>query len=286
MAWASWCARRIIEQILSDPKVRESRRFVDGRFARASTRMSPSSRRARTWWPQRAERAAIPKDRRPGSATAPERMTARHATRQAARQATHDATQQARATQRPLPDAHPTARRPSSQLELPIDWSSRSFATRPGSDSYSNPYARQEVALPAQYGDVPCHRAEPRCPQQARVVLFYEQGMLLADVEDDFAFSGSFMCYYPTYQSMSNRQLRGYISWRTKVRRGEVTPVSTSFAYVYITSCSTDRRFSPQDAFAKLHDSGSVSRPRPLHQPLRQDVAARPRDLPWHGIAR
>ena len=33
LAWASWCARRIIEQILSDPKVRESRRFVDGRFA-------------------------------------------------------------------------------------------------------------------------------------------------------------------------------------------------------------------------------------------------------------
>lgn len=280
-------ARRIIEQILSDPKVRESRRFVDGRFASRVYEDEPILKTGADLVAQRAERAANPeRSAVPGSATAPERMTARHATRQAARQATHDATQQARATQRPAPDAHPTARRPSSQLELPIDWSSRSFATRPGSDSYSNPYARQEVALPAQYGDVRAIALSHGARNKPESWLFYEQGMLLADVEDDFAFSGSFMCYYPTYQSMSNRQLRGYISWRTKVRRGEVTPVSTSFAYVYIYELLNGiGASSPQDAFAKLHDFWEAY--RDLDPSINRYVKTWLRDLViYHGMDR
>lgn len=64
--------------------------------------------------------------------------------------------------------------------------------------------------------------------------LFFEQARLLEDFEDHAPFVGQFLSYYPTYRSMNDRQLRGYFTWRTNVRRGQVEDVSTSFAYVYL----------------------------------------------------
>ena len=66
------------------------------------------------------------------------------------------------------------------------------------------------------------------------VDVFYEQARLLAGYEDDFEFTGTFSHYYPTYEDMSNEQLRGYFTWRTKVRQGTVEQGSISFAYVYL----------------------------------------------------
>ena len=65
--------------------------------------------------------------------------------------------------------------------------------------------------------------------------IFYMQGKLMEDFEDDFDYHGEFSRYYPTYQSMTGDQLRGYFSWRTKVRRGliEKTPLSFAFVYIY-----------------------------------------------------
>ena len=83
--------------------------------------------------------------------------------------------------------------------------------------------------------------------------LFVRQGRLMADYEDDFAFSGSFFRYYPTYQLMSDVQLRGYFSWRTKVRRGQVEPIALSFVFVYIYELlnliGVD---SPEEGYEKL----------------------------------
>jgi len=64
--------------------------------------------------------------------------------------------------------------------------------------------------------------------------IFYEQGKFMEDFEDDYDYQGEFAQYFPTYQSMSDRQLRGYFSWRTKVRRGSVEKTSLSFVFVYI----------------------------------------------------
>ena len=64
--------------------------------------------------------------------------------------------------------------------------------------------------------------------------LFFEQAKLLEDFEDHAPYTGQFVSYYPTYRSMNDRQLRGYFTWRAKVRRGEIEDVSTSFAYVYL----------------------------------------------------
>lgn len=64
--------------------------------------------------------------------------------------------------------------------------------------------------------------------------LFYRQGLLMADFEDDCPYNGTFKSYFPTYNAMSDRQLRGYFTWRAQVRHGTVEETSTSFAFLYL----------------------------------------------------
>ena len=64
--------------------------------------------------------------------------------------------------------------------------------------------------------------------------LFYRQGLLMADFEDDCPYNGTFKSYCPTYNAMRDRQLRGYFTWRAQVRRGTVEETSTSFAFLYL----------------------------------------------------
>ena len=64
--------------------------------------------------------------------------------------------------------------------------------------------------------------------------LFYRQGLLMADFEDDCPYNGTFKSYFPTYNAMSDRQLRGYFTWRAQVRRGNIEETSASFAFLYL----------------------------------------------------
>lgn len=64
--------------------------------------------------------------------------------------------------------------------------------------------------------------------------LFYEQGKLMENFSDDFEGSCEFLQYFPTYEEMSNYQLRCYFSWRTRVRAGEEPEAPTSFLFVYV----------------------------------------------------
>lgn len=64
--------------------------------------------------------------------------------------------------------------------------------------------------------------------------LFYRQGLLMADFQDDCPYNGTFKSYFPTYNAMSDRQLRGYFTWRAQVRRGNIEETSTSFAFLYL----------------------------------------------------
>lgn len=64
--------------------------------------------------------------------------------------------------------------------------------------------------------------------------LFVSQAELAAAYEDDLPYNGTFMHYFPTYRAMSDVQLRGYFTWRTHVRRGDVRRASLSFAFVYL----------------------------------------------------
>jgi len=83
--------------------------------------------------------------------------------------------------------------------------------------------------------------------------LFYRQGLLMANFEDDCPYNGTFKSYFPTYNAMSDRQLRGYFTWRAQVRRGTVEETSTSFAFLYlyelICGIGVD---NPLDGFNKI----------------------------------
>ena len=70
--------------------------------------------------------------------------------------------------------------------------------------------------------------------------LFYEQARFMED-------------YVPTYESMGNRDLRRYFSWRAHVRAGKVIPTSLSFVFVlfYELICGIGVS-SPREGFAKI----------------------------------
>lgn len=69
---------------------------------------------------------------------------------------------------------------------------------------------------------------------QSRESIFLKQGKLLANYEDDYTFEASVTRYFPTYQALTDRELRGYFSWRTRLRNGEIRQTSLSFAFLYI----------------------------------------------------
>ena len=63
---------------------------------------------------------------------------------------------------------------------------------------------------------------------------FQAQGRKLAKLEDDYA--GADPCSfsaYPAYGDMTHGQLRTYLSWRTKYRRGTVERTDTAYALLY-----------------------------------------------------
>lgn len=63
---------------------------------------------------------------------------------------------------------------------------------------------------------------------------FYKQAIFMKDFEDDYQGFEHFSSYYSSYQQMGYKQLRTYFSWRTQVRRGNITNTSVSYAFLYI----------------------------------------------------
>ena len=84
--------------------------------------------------------------------------------------------------------------------------------------------------------------------------LFWEQGRFMAEFVDDFPEHEPFFQYFPTYQAMTDRQLRCYFSWRTQVRRGVITQTALSYAYVYLYELINQIGVaSPQEGFDRLY---------------------------------
>lgn len=87
--------------------------------------------------------------------------------------------------------------------------------------------------------------------------LFYTQGKFMEDYEDNYNYDADFSGFYTTYRDLTAQQLRGYFSWRTKVRNGIITKASSPYAYIYsyelINEIGTK---SLMDGFNKLKDFG------------------------------
>ena len=83
--------------------------------------------------------------------------------------------------------------------------------------------------------------------------LFYTQGSFMADFEDDCPYNEDFVKYYPSYRDLTTEQLRGYFSWRTNVRKGDIRKAPLPFVYIYIYELINciDKR-SPQECFRDL----------------------------------
>lgn len=88
---------------------------------------------------------------------------------------------------------------------------------------------------------------------QSRESIFLKQATLLADYTDDAVYSGQVIRYYPTYQSLTDEELRGYFSWRTKLRNGQMEKTQLSYAFLYLYELINQIGVSdPMDGYQKL----------------------------------
>lgn len=89
--------------------------------------------------------------------------------------------------------------------------------------------------------------------RQSRESIFVKQGKLLAGYEDDYVYDRRVTHYFPTYQSLTNPELRGYFSWRTKLRRGNLQKTSLTYAFLYIYELLNQIGVTdPMDGYRKL----------------------------------
>ena len=85
--------------------------------------------------------------------------------------------------------------------------------------------------------------------------VFYIQGKFMENFTDSFDFQGVFVRYFPTYRDLSTSQLRGYFSWRTKLRQGNIEKAPVPFAFIYMYELiNLIGVSSPEDGFLKLKD--------------------------------
>lgn len=112
---------------------------------------------------------------------------------------------------------------------------------------------RKEDILPSMLRTARSLENGPHQNWQSRESVFMKQAKLLANYEDDCDYQGNATHYYPTYQALSDQELRGYFSWRTGVRGGDVRQTSLSFAFLYIYELINQIGVSdPLDGYHKL----------------------------------
>ncbi len=98
-------------------------------------------------------------------------------------------------------------------------------------------------------------------PTHSEARIFYEQGMFMRDYEDDIDFREEVVRYFPTYQALTDAQLRGYFSWRTQWRKGDRRKTSLSFAFMHIYELLNGiGAATPEDAFHALRNFWSAYR--------------------------
>lgn len=82
---------------------------------------------------------------------------------------------------------------------------------------------------------------------------FYRQALIAKDIDDYYDEETPFTSYFPYYQQMGYSQLRTYFTWRTKVRNGEISDTSVSYAFLYVYELITNIGVAdPQDGLDKL----------------------------------
>ena len=84
---------------------------------------------------------------------------------------------------------------------------------------------------------------------------FYRQGKFMEAYEDDQPWTGIYHRYFTTYHDLTVPQLRGYFTWRSRLRKGDFIPVSSSLAYLYLYELLNGiGSGSPEDALRKMEE--------------------------------
>ena len=78
-----------------------------------------------------------------------------------------------------------------------------------------------DPALPRAYAEMRRMASSQEALYMTREEIFYRQARFMEQQEDTQAYNGISMHYLPTYQSLTNAQLRGYFTWRTRYLRGQ-----------------------------------------------------------------
>lgn len=96
---------------------------------------------------------------------------------------------------------------------------------------------------------------------QSRTLVFLKQAKLLANFEDDCPYDKPVTHYFPTYESLSDPELRGYFTWRTRLRNGQVEKTSFSFVMLYVYELLNQIGVrDPLDGYEKLVALGASYR--------------------------
>ena len=96
---------------------------------------------------------------------------------------------------------------------------------------------------------------------------FYLQARFMEDYEDEgVPYTADSFRLFTTYRNLSTRQLRGYFSWRTQLRKGIFEPVPVSAAYLYsfellngIGASDAEDRLKKLRAFADILPVGDAN---------------------------
>lgn len=109
--------------------------------------------------------------------------------------------------------------------------------------------------LPREYREMRAIATSPEARFKPSTWVFAQQAKFMEGFEDDYPYSGEFVRYFPTYMAMSEEQLRGYFSWRAKLRHGEAPQGPTSFAFVYIYELLNGAGWeTPEEGFTLLRN--------------------------------
>lgn len=92
----------------------------------------------------------------------------------------------------------------------------------------------RDIAREDRYLNFGSRRFFDRKMQRENAGIFYRQGMMMKDFEDEYEKKVPYSSYFSDYQMMGYDQLRTYFTWRTQIRQGNITHLSLSYAFVYL----------------------------------------------------
>lgn len=169
---------------------------------------------------------------------------------------------------RQSPEVRPTRQPPRRQA--PKEEGVIRFGRRYSDQPLSSSAWSREESLPSKIREMKTLARPGRGVLEENI--FYQQAVYMADYEDDFHYKGKFLRFYPTYQTMTGDQLRGYFGWRTRFRKGEAKLEQLPYVYLYLFEvlCGVGIH-SPEEGLDKLREADRLfgEKDEALHEKLR-----------------